>query len=164
VGNGIDAGFAARTVWLDALTVNPDRMARNPNLMFFRGEPWLIDHGAALFDHHDWSRVNDVRMKRAFAASKDHVLLSRAGSITDLDESLAALLSPSVVAGIVDSIPDELLVEPALGSGPPESPARIRERYRSWFETRLEGPRSWAIEAERARAEQRPPDKLEARR
>ena len=164
VGDDVDPDFAARTVWLDALVVNPDRMARNPNMMFYRGEPWLIDHGAALFDHHDWSRVDEARMRRSFPAIKDHVLLSRANPIDALDEELAARLTPAVIGAIVEQVPDALLTEPAFGSQEAESPDRLRERYRLWFNTRLEGPRSWADEAERARLSQRPPEQLEARR
>ena len=133
-------------------------------MMFYRGEPWLIDHGAALFDHHDWSRVDEVRMRRSFPAIKDHVLLSRAADITALDQELAARLTSAVIADIVEQVPDELLIEPAFGSREAESPDRLRERYRLWFNTRLEGPRAWAEEAERARESLRPPEQLEARR
>src|SRR5512145_1853399 len=44
--------FAADVVWLDALATNVDRTARNPNLLWWHGRLWLIDHGAALYVHH----------------------------------------------------------------------------------------------------------------
>ena len=51
----VDADLAARVVWFDALTHNVDRSWRNPNLLLWHGEPWLIDHGAALYFHHNWA-------------------------------------------------------------------------------------------------------------
>ena len=48
----IDPDLAARIVWLDALTENVDRTARNVNLLIWHREPWLIDHGAALYRQH----------------------------------------------------------------------------------------------------------------
>ncbi len=47
-----DATVAADVVWLDALTTNVDRTPRNPNLLVWHGRMWLIDHGAALYLHH----------------------------------------------------------------------------------------------------------------
>ena len=37
---------AGRVVWFDALVNNVDRSWRNPNLLVWHGELWLIDHGA----------------------------------------------------------------------------------------------------------------------
>src|SRR5437773_11403859 len=51
----IDDAFAADVVWFDALLTNPDRTHRNPNLMICNRKAYLIDHGAALYAHHDWS-------------------------------------------------------------------------------------------------------------
>ena len=41
--------LAADVVWLDALVTNVDRTPRNPNLLRWHGNLWLIDHGAALY-------------------------------------------------------------------------------------------------------------------
>src|SRR5262249_58368207 len=46
------AELAAEIVWLDALTTNVDRTARNPNLLLWHHRLWLIDHGAALYLAH----------------------------------------------------------------------------------------------------------------
>ena len=48
----IDPTFAAQVLWLDALVQNVDRSWRNPNLLRWHRQPWLIDHGAALYWHH----------------------------------------------------------------------------------------------------------------
>ena len=44
--------LAADVVWLDSLMLNVDRTPRNPNLLRWHGDLWLIDHGAALYVHH----------------------------------------------------------------------------------------------------------------
>src|SRR5690606_3444407 len=54
-GHLVTDEFASRLVWLDALLTNPDRTHRNPNLLVWQGDVWLIDHGAALYAHHDWT-------------------------------------------------------------------------------------------------------------
>jgi len=40
---GVTPELAAEVVWLDALTTNVDRTARNPNLLVWHGNLWLID-------------------------------------------------------------------------------------------------------------------------
>jgi len=52
-GELVPPDLAARIVWFDAFLSNPDRTHRNPNLLIWNREPWLIDHGATLYVHHD---------------------------------------------------------------------------------------------------------------
>ena len=49
------AEVAARVLWLDAFTANVDRTWRNPNLLLWHDDLWVIDHGASLYFHHGWS-------------------------------------------------------------------------------------------------------------
>ena len=56
---GIDEDLAAGIVWLDALTTNVDRTARNTNMLRWHDQLWLIDHGAALYVHHRWDGWRD---------------------------------------------------------------------------------------------------------
>ena len=160
----IEPDVAARIVWLDALSVNPDRTPRNPNLMVHGDALWVIDHGAALFDHHDWSRATPERAARAFPAIADHVLLRRAGSIEEADAEVRGALDEGVLRDILAGVPDALLEEPALGSGEAVGPEETRDRYLRWFTARLADPRAWVLEAERARRDARDPERLEARR
>ena len=53
---GTDVGpeLAASIVWFDAFITNVDRTVRNTNILLWRGQLWLIDHGAALYVHHRW--------------------------------------------------------------------------------------------------------------
>jgi hypothetical protein len=155
VGPMVDESFASRLVWLDAFVTNPDRTQRNPNLMVWNRQPWLIDHGAALYAHHDWSRVDRERMRAPFPLIRDHILLGAAALLEATDAELSEVLTPGVIGAIVGQIPDELLVEPgptdALGEGSVGDPARARERYAAYLNTRLEVPRAFVAEAVRAR-------------
>jgi hypothetical protein len=139
--------FAADTVWLDALTTNVDRTPRNPNLIVWHRRPYLIDHGSALYVHHTWAGP-DAHARRPFPQVKDHVLLPFASPITDADARLAPLVTPGVLDTITAAIPDDWLQpEPGLGDA-----AAHRRAYVDYLTRRLDAPRAWVEEAERARA------------
>lgn len=164
-GDLVAPEMAARVVWLDALTTNPDRTHRNPNLMVWDGKPWLIDHGAALYAHHDWSRVDEARTRAAFPLVRDHVLLSKSEPLAGMDDELAATLSGDVIRGVMSAVPDALLAGP-LTTGDFASAEEARDRYVSYLETRLQSPRAFAAEAVAAREKllREPPRSLSARR
>ncbi len=124
--------LAADVVWLDALITNVDRTPRNPNLLRWHKNLWLIDHGAALYAFH--GSDPQARARAGFPAIRDHVLLPAAGSIADADARLAGRADPAAAAA---------LVPPAWADGAP---------YDAFLTARLEGPREFAEEAERARA------------
>ena len=46
-------------LWFDALVENVDRSWRNPNLLRWHRDLWLIDHGPCLYFHHAWAAVTD---------------------------------------------------------------------------------------------------------
>ena len=164
-GELVDPELAARIVWFDALLTNPDRTARNPNLLVWQRKPWLIDHGAVLYAHHDWSKVDEARARTPFPLSREHVLLSCAGDLEEADAALAPRVGESLVEEVTDAIPDELLAD-APGSGDREAPDALRERYRTYLSQRLRSPRHFLGEAIRARDERakQPPQRLSARR
>lgn len=163
-GELASADFASRLVWLDALVTNPDRTHRNPNLLVWGDALWLIDHGAALYGHHDWPRVNDASVRTAFPLIRDHVLLHAAGALDSIDGPSAAALGDAVVRDILDTVPDSLLAP--TGTGDPATPAEARDRYRHWLGRRLEAPRAFAEEAAaaRTRALANPRERVGARR
>jgi len=164
-GDLVDPGFAADLVWFDALVTNPDRTARNPNIMIHGGRPWLIDHGAALFAHHAWSRVDDLRTRTPFEAIRDHVLLELASDLEEADHRMAARLGPAVVEEILTSLPVDLLLDPLVRNDFETADAH-RDRYRRYLLERLRAPRPFlaaAIDA-RERAVMEPPSRLESRR
>ncbi len=139
--------FAADVVWLDALVTNPDRTAQNPNLLVWHGRPWLIDHGAALYIHHTW-RDPDAHARRPFERIADHVLLPYAGPIAAADERHAARIDEAVLDRVVSALPDQWLPDdPTTGDA-----AAQRRAYVRYLTQRLEAPRGFVEEADRARA------------
>src|SRR5512139_1564351 len=58
-----DPETAARVLWLDALTANVDRSWRNPNMLVWHGDLWLIDHGATMIWHHNWPTAGSAAAK-----------------------------------------------------------------------------------------------------
>jgi hypothetical protein len=122
-----------------------DRTPRNPNLLVWHDRLWLIDHGAALYVHHQtWQIAEHAR--RPFPQIRDHVLLPCAGSLLEADEALAPRLDRSLLDKVTALIP-----EPWLG----ENAGERRAAYADYFEARLAEPRKFAEEAERARLEAR---------
>jgi hypothetical protein len=148
--------LAARIVWLDALVSNIDRTARNPNLMWWQDSVWLIDHGAALYFHHDWESVDQARAVTAFPPIRDHVLLHMAESIDAADEHLIGALPFEALCAATAALPDELLMDAPPGTAAPfDSPAANRDAYLDYLAARLACPRAFAHQAETARGESR---------
>ena len=71
------------------------------------------------------------------------MLLPYAGPIADADARLAGRLTPDVIAAVVAEVPDDW-----LDAG---DPAAQRARYVEYLRRRLESPRPFIDEAERAR-------------
>jgi hypothetical protein len=105
-----DPDWAADVVWFDAFTTNPDRTAKNPNLLVWHGRTWLIDHGAALYVHHTW-KDPDEHAARPFERIREHVLLPFASSVAAASERLAPRVTDGVLADIVEGIPDAWLAD-----------------------------------------------------
>ena len=143
-----DPDWAAAVIWLDGLVTNPDRSPKNPNLLVWHGRPWLIDHGAALYIHHSW-RDPDGHARRSHAERlADHVLLPFASSVAAADERLTGLVSGSLLEGLVAAIPDDWLApDPVIGDA-----AAQRRAYVAYLTRRLERPRPFVAEVDRARA------------
>jgi hypothetical protein len=133
-----DADLAADVVWFDALVTNVDRTAQNPNLLLWHDRLWLIDHGAALYFQHATEHAPGHE-RTPFPAIREHVLLPFASSIVDADARLAARVTPELLDGIAAAIPEEWLD----GDDP--------EVYVAYLRGRLEAPRTFVEEAERAR-------------
>jgi hypothetical protein len=165
-GSLISPELAARVVWLDALTTNPDRTHRNPNLMIWRREPWLIDHGAALYAHHDWASVDDTRTRTPFLLIRSHVLLAGAGSLAEADATSAPLLSDAAIAEVIATVPDDLLMDAESGSGDFASADEARDRYARYLSERLAARSVWLGAADEAQQQLRieMPQHLRARR
>ncbi len=147
VGPAPEADLAAAVVWFDAFTTNVDRTPRNPNLIVWHRRLHLIDHGSALYIHHTW-RDPAEHARRPFEPIRDHVLLPFASSIEAADGRLAALIDRTMLETLAAAIPDDWL-RPEAGLPDPDD---HRRAYVDYLVTRLEAPRAFVEEAERARA------------
>ncbi len=132
----LDDDFALRVLWLDGLTQNLDRTPKNPNILFWNQRPWLIDHGAALSFHYDWSGVTEASPREPTIYTA-HVFAERAPLLARCDESFARLFSTRVLDAVVAQIPDDF-----LHGG--ETPARTRAAYAAFLWKRLKPPRPFA--------------------
>jgi hypothetical protein len=148
--------LAADIVWFDALITNVDRTARNTNLLLWEGQLWMIDHGAALYFHHQW-RGWEERIQSPFPQIKEHVLLPFAGPLEAAHARQRPLLSGDAIRRVVADVPDEWLGGEELFP----SPDAHRDAYVTYLERRLDGPLRWLQEAIDARG--RGPDPLAPR-
>ena len=136
-----DPDLAADIVWFDGLIANVDRTPKNVNLLVWHGRLWLIDHGAALYVHFTW-RAPAEHARRPFPQLADHVLLPYAGSIVEADRRLAPRVTRTLLESIVEAVPTAW-----LGDGADTQ----RVAYVDYLMTRLEAPRPFVEEADRAR-------------
>ncbi len=134
----IDGEIAARVLWFDALINNVDRSWRNPNLLFWHGRLYLIDHGAALTFHHSWNSLN---ADRPYDAS-EHVLISAAP-----DVPAGLTLTSDVIREACADVPDDWLTnEPGF-----DDADSVRAAYVEWFAARLAARTNWVDALRRAR-------------
>ncbi len=92
---GVTAGLASALVWFDAFIMNVDRTPKNPNLLVWHNQLWMIDHGAALYVHHAWNDPGRVARSR-FPLTSQHVLLPFATDIDSCVEPIAAADHPRI--------------------------------------------------------------------
>ncbi|KUG07811.1 HipA family kinase [Solirubrum puertoriconensis] len=142
--NTLDPKLASQVVWLDCLTLNVDRTARNTNMLMWHKELWLIDHGAALYVHHTGPSWADVS-RRSFVQVKDHVLLPQASQLAEVNAEFREVLTPERIRAIVTLVPDDWLTEPDL------SPDEQRSAYVRFLENRVAASETFVQEAENAR-------------
>ncbi len=142
----IDPLLASKIVWLDAFLTNMDRTARNTNMLFWKKELWLIDHGAALYFHHTWTNWKEQAIK-PFVQIKDHVLLPVASELDAADQEMKSLINPELLSEIVELIPESWL----LAHGEEKETAEIRRIYKEFLLTRLSHSETFLNEAKNAR-------------
>jgi len=146
--DAVDAGLASRIVWFDAFVSNVDRTARNVNLMTWHRRLHLIDHGAALYFHHDWANAA-ARAAAPFPMVRDHVLLASAARLADADAASAARLADADFARLLAEVPDEWL----QGEAAFADAAAHRHAYVDHLQRRLAARGAFVEEALRARAD-----------
>ncbi|MBB2147681.1 HipA family kinase [Pedobacter gandavensis] len=146
LANQVDEKTASEIVWMDALLTNMDRTARNTNMLIWHKELWLIDHGAALYFHHAMENWEEQAV-RPFGLIKDHVLLSQASQLEEVDALFKAILTPEKIRAIVALIPDDWLIRDNTF----ESIEAHRDVYSKFLELRLANSEIFVKEAQNAR-------------
>ena len=145
--DAVEHALASTVVWFDAFVTNVDRTARNTNMLTWHRRLWLIDHGAALYFHHNWENYLE-RSRMPFAQVKDHVLLHAASALEETDARLSARVTPELIKELVELVPREWLgTEPRFADADAH-----RAAYAEYFLSRLEAPRDFVREAINARA------------
>ncbi len=145
-GDLAEPELASAAVWFDAFVTNVDRTARNPNILCWHKSLYFIDHGAALYFHHDW-RDPLASARSRFPLIRDHVLLPWAAHIERIDRKLRDRLSTEVFRGILEWVPNAwLLPEPDV-----LTPADKRAGYVDFLSERLAQAPLFVEEAVRAR-------------
>lgn len=145
VVNKVDPLLASQIVWLDALLMNVDRTVRNTNLLTWRKDLWIIDHGASLYFHHTWTNWEEQSMK-PFVQIKDHVLLKRASELDSVNEAFRSLLTKEKIVSIVGLVPEEWLVSPSA----PDA-ENSRNVYEQFLLNRISHSHIFVKEAQNAR-------------
>jgi hypothetical protein len=134
--HALDDDFATRVLWLDGLTMNPDRSCVNPNVLFWNGQPWLIDHGAALGFHHDWASVTEDSPREA-SIYAGHIFEARRSLLRAADEQLASLMSWDALEAAVACVPDRFFADVSSQG----SAFRSRAAYHAFLWKRTKPPR-----------------------
>lgn len=138
---------ASLTVWFDAFTQNVDRTPKNANLLLWHRKLYLIDHGAALFFHHDWPTMHR-KIASPFSEIKHHVLLPLASDVEAAGRVARERLTRPILSEIIAEVPDAWLEAVPGGL----SASQRRSEYLDFFVRRLEVSKIFEEEAIRARS------------
>lgn len=144
----IDDLLASKIVWLDCLLLNVDRTVKNTNLLWWKNELWLIDHGASLYFHHSWSNWMEMA-KKPFSRVNDHVLLAQASELDQVNSVFSEILTSLKIKEIVDLVPEDWL----LTDHPFLSVEEHRKAYVTFLTIRMQHAHQFVKSAQDARAE-----------
>jgi hypothetical protein len=145
-----ESAFASRVVWFDALIGNVDRSWRNPNMLIWHGDVWLIDHGASLYFHHAWGGAAKL-VTQPYDAD-DHVLSPFAKNLAEADRELAPLVTEDLLRAITALVP-EVWLEDEPGFADAQA---VRDAYVEQLMARVTEPRGWLPEIREAGARTAP--------
>jgi hypothetical protein len=144
-----DAQTASRIVLFDAFAMNVDRTVRNPNLLGWHGNLWLIDHGAAFYFHHGWRAEKPLdQSDDPFPEVKAHVLLRWASELPAAAEHLRSVFDAALFDRILAGIPPIFVGKNSTFT---EIDA-LRAGYGAWLRARLAALPVILEEAQRAHA------------
>ena len=144
--NQVDSVVSSKLVLLDSIISNIDRTHKNPNVLIWNKELWIIDNGASFYFHHNWPTWEN-HLTRTFPLIKDHVLLAQATQLPAAAKSIELTLLPSKIVDIIASIPEDWLIN----EGDTLSPDEMRAAYILYLTTKLSMIDVLAKEAQDAR-------------
>ncbi|MDR2954381.1 MAG: aminotransferase class I and II [Prevotella sp.] len=142
----LDEKTASQIVWMDSFLTNVDRTTKNTNMLIWHNELWLIDHGASLYFHHSWVNWEKYALT-PFSQIKDHVALSQAALLDQVDTEFKRILTPHKIEEIVNTLPDGWL----SWGGTEESAEEIRKVYVNFLNERIKHSEIFIKEAQYAR-------------
>jgi hypothetical protein len=145
--DAVSAEEASLTVWFDAFTQNVDRTPRNANLLMWHRKLYLIDHGAALYFHHNWETMPQ-KAESPFPEIAQHVLLPWASRIEAVRADAHHRLTREVFVEILEQVPDAWLESVSVGA----TAAEKRVGYLEFFLKRLKAAENFEQEAMKAYA------------
>ena len=144
--NDCEALLASKIVWLDAFITNVDRTFKNTNLLIWKKELWLIDHGASFYFHHSWTNWETTAIT-PFALIKDHVLLPIASELETAHKEFCSKLNETILKEIVHQIPEDWL----QWEDQKISPDEIKSVYFQFLSKRLANAELFLKQAQDAR-------------
>lgn len=142
---------ASLLVWFDAFVLNVDRTPRNANLLVWHRNLYPIDHGAALFFHHNWS-ARESKIESPFMEIEHHILLPWANELEEAAQAARSRLTPRLLAGIVDGVPNSFFEAIPAAPGGVIPLAERRAGYVDFLTRRLAAAPIFEQEALRARS------------
>lgn len=147
IAQTIDPLLASKIVWFDAFITNVDRTPRNANMLMWHRKLWLIDHGASLYFHYDWSTA-DAKAASAFPMIKDHVLLGRADLLEQADAEMKSKIEAQAIESVVAQIPEDWMASDRSLT----DVGAQRSAYKKYLQSRLQFSSVFLQEALRVRA------------
>lgn len=145
-GDRVSAEEASRVVWLDAFIRNVDRTPRNANLLTVRSQLWLIDRGASLIFHFDWTSAPQKAVD-PFPSIAHHILLPLASDISAASTWAHQRLTTDFWDELFAALPHDFL--------PEEDGVSVGDQlsgYRAYFAKRLAHSAIFEEEIHRVRA------------
>lgn len=124
--------ICSKIVVLDSLISNIDRTTRNPNLLVWHNELWVIDNGASFYFHHNWDNWRQ-HLTRSFPLIKDHVLLDKATELNEASKAIQNKLDSETIKTIINTIPEDWLIDEVDQLSPNEK----REAYLEYMMAKL---------------------------
>jgi hypothetical protein len=144
--NTISSKLASQIVWFDSYVMNIDRTPKNPNLLMWHKNLWLIDHGASLYFHHKWESWQTA-INIPFIQVSDHIMLPNASELLEVNEEFKKILSEELLSYIISLIPEGWLLTEFHNNSVDE----IRNVYFVFLKQRLESSMIFVQEALHAR-------------